>query len=81
MPSFRYEALDASGRKTSGLMDGTSVAEIIKELDRAGFLPIKAAQAQTQTGRSLARPADAGAEVRGHHRDDPRHRHAPERAA
>ncbi len=53
MPSFRYEALDASGRKTSGLMDGTSVAEIIKELDRAGFLPIKAAQAHTQTGRSL----------------------------
>ncbi len=53
MPSFRYEALDASGRKTSGLMDGTSVAEIIKELDRAGFLPIKAAEARAQTGRSL----------------------------
>ena len=53
MPSFRYEALDASGRKMTGLMDGTSVAEIIKELDRAGFLPIKAAEARAQSGRSL----------------------------
>jgi len=53
MPSFRYEALDASGRKMTGLMDGTSVAEIIKELDRAGFLPIKAAEARAQAGRSI----------------------------
>ncbi len=53
MPSFRYEALDTSGRKMSGLMDGTSVAEILKELDRAGFLPIKAAEARAQSGRSL----------------------------
>ena len=53
MPSFRYEALDASGRRMSGLMDGGSVAEIIKELDRAGFLPIKAAEAREKAGRSL----------------------------
>ena len=53
MPSFRYEALDTSGRRMTGLMDGSSVAEIIKELDRAGFLPIKAAEARAQSGRSL----------------------------
>lgn len=54
MPSFRYEALDTSGRKTSGLMDGASPGEIIAELNRAGLLPIKASEARAESsGRTL----------------------------
>ena len=36
MPSFRYEALDTSGRRMSGTMDGGSPGDIIAELNRAG---------------------------------------------
>ena len=53
MPSFRYEALDTNGRRLTGMMDGLSRGEIIKELDRAGFLPIKAVEARAQAGRTL----------------------------
>ena len=52
MPSFRYEALDTAGRRLSGIMDGASRVEIIQELNRAGFLPIKATEARSQGGRS-----------------------------
>lgn len=52
MPSFKYEALDPSGRKLTGLMDGASPKEIIRELNRAGFLPIAAVEARGQGGRS-----------------------------
>lgn len=53
MPSFQYEALDATGRRLTGLMDGGSSREILQELDRAGLLPIKAVQARAESGRSL----------------------------
>ena len=53
MPSFRYEALDASGRRLSGTMDGGTPADIIAELNRAGFLPIKAWESRAASGRSL----------------------------
>ena len=52
MPSFRYEALDTTGRKLTGIMDGSSSSEIIHELNRAGFLPIRTTEARAQTGRS-----------------------------
>ena len=52
MPSFRYEALDTTGRKLTGIMDGASSGEIIQELNRAGFLPIRTTEAKAQTGRS-----------------------------
>ncbi len=53
MPSFRYEALDTSGRRMSGTMDGGTPADIIAELNRAGFLPIKAWEARAASGRTL----------------------------
>ena len=53
MPSFRYEALDTSGRRLTGTMDGGSSGDIIAELNRAGFLPIKAWEARAASGRSL----------------------------
>ena len=53
MPSFRYEALDTSGRRMSGTMDGGSPGDIIAELNRAGFLPIKAWEARAASGRTL----------------------------
>ncbi len=53
MPSFRYEALDASGRRLTGTMDGGSPGDIIAELNRAGFLPIKAWEARAASGRTL----------------------------
>ena len=53
MPSFRYEALDPSGRRTTGTMDGGTTGDIIAELNRAGFLPIKAWEARAATGRTL----------------------------
>ncbi len=53
MPSFRYEALDASGRRLTGSMDGGSPGDIITELNRAGFLPIKAWEARSAPGRTL----------------------------
>ena len=52
MPSFRYEALDTTGRRLNGIMDGASRAEIIQELNRAGFLPIKAIEASHKGGRT-----------------------------
>jgi general secretion pathway protein F len=52
MPSFRYEALDGSGRRLTGLMEGASRGEVIQELNRSGFLPIKATEARAQSGRS-----------------------------
>ena len=52
MPSFRYEALDAGGRKLTGIMDGATSSEIIQELNRAGYLPIRTTEAKAQTGRS-----------------------------
>ena len=52
MPSFRYEALDTTGRRLDGIMDGASRAEIIQELNRAGLLPIKAVEASKQSGRT-----------------------------
>ena len=53
MPSFRYEALDGGGRRLTGTMDGGSRGDVIAELNRAGFLPIKAWEARLGSGRSL----------------------------
>ena len=52
MPSFKYEALDASGRKMIGVMDGGSRGDIIQELNRAGLLPIKATETRAQAKRT-----------------------------
>jgi general secretion pathway protein F len=52
MPSFKYEALDATGRKIAGVMDGESQAAIIQELNRAGLFPIGASEATATHGRT-----------------------------
>lgn len=52
MPSFRYEALDITGRKLVGVMDGESRPAIIQELNRAGLFPIAAIEATTRGGRT-----------------------------
>jgi general secretion pathway protein F len=53
MPSFKYEALDGSGRRLTGIMDGESGPAIIQELNRAGFFPITAVEATGHKGRTL----------------------------
>ena len=52
MPSFTYEALDETGRRLTGVMDGDSPAAIILELNRAGFLPINAVAARAGSRRT-----------------------------
>lgn len=54
MPSFTYEALDGSGRRLTGTMDGDTPAAILHELDRAGFLPIKAVESRPGKRRTLS---------------------------
>jgi general secretion pathway protein F len=51
VPSFTYEALDQGGRRLTGTMDGDSSAAVLGELDRAGYLPIRAVEARSGTKR------------------------------
>ncbi len=53
MPRFRYEALDGSGRRLTGTMDGGNRGDVIAELNRAGFLPIEARESRAGAGRTL----------------------------
>lgn len=66
MPSFTFEALDAAGRRMTGTMEGESPAAVLSELDRAGYLPIKATPAQTgarRGWREMLTPEPKGADV------------------
>ena len=51
MPSFTFEALDSAGRRMTGTMEGETSAAVLSELDRAGYLPIKATPARSGSRR------------------------------
>ena len=42
MTSFRYKAINASGKMLDGTMDASSRSEVIAELERIGYTPISA---------------------------------------
>ena len=53
MPSFRYTALDPSGRTVRGTMEADTQAEIISRLQRQGSIPLRADLADAASWRRL----------------------------
>lgn len=65
MPAFEYLALDPAGKMLSGIMEAETRAEVLAQLDRSGWTPIKATLKAAASGRSWKdrltpepRPAD-----------------------
>jgi general secretion pathway protein F len=52
MATFEYRAINPAGKMISGAMEGVSRAEVLAELDRAGFTPISAAETDGRPRRS-----------------------------
>ena len=54
MPAFDYLALDPAGKMLSGVMEAESRGEVLAQLDRSGWTPIKATpKAAAASGRTL----------------------------
>ena len=52
MALFEYRAINPAGRMVAGSMEGASRAEVLAELDRAGFTPVSAAETDGKKKRS-----------------------------
>lgn len=50
MATFEYRAINPAGKMISGAMDGASRADVLAELDRAGFTPVSAVEAKGAPG-------------------------------
>lgn len=50
MATFEYRAINPAGKMVSGAMDGGSPAEVLAELNRAGFTPISATPSKGAPG-------------------------------
>ena len=55
MPSFRFVALDPSGRTTSGIMEAATETEVVTRLQRQGSIPLRAEPATSGLRRLLDR--------------------------
>ncbi len=55
MPAFRFVALDASGRTTSGVMEAATETEVVTRLQRQGSIPLRAEPATGGLRRLLDR--------------------------
>ena len=70
MPSFHYQALDATGRQTKGLMEGDGVQHVRQKLRSQGLVPLeirdsvkKAASANSSLTASFGSPKMSAAEL------------------
>lgn len=52
MANFEYRAINPAGKLVAGAMEGVSRAEVLAELDRAGFTPISAEASDGKPRRS-----------------------------
>ena len=52
MALFEYRAINPTGKMIAGAMEGGSRAEVLAELDRAGFTPVSAVETSATPGRS-----------------------------
>lgn len=52
MANFEYRAINPAGKLVAGAMEGGSRAEVLAELDRAGFTPISAEESDGKPRRS-----------------------------
>lgn len=52
MATYEYRAINPAGKLVAGAMEGTSRAEVLAELDRAGFTPVSADESDGREHRS-----------------------------
>ncbi|WP_020179434.1 type II secretion system F family protein [Methylopila sp. M107] len=68
MANFEYRAINPAGKMVAGAMEGGSRAEVLAELDRAGFTPISASETdgrQKRTWRDQLTPEPSPEHVTG----------------
>lgn len=52
MATYEYRAINPAGKLVAGAMEGASRAEVLAELDRAGFTPVSASESDGREHRS-----------------------------